>query len=76
MDLEIIMLSEVNQTEKDKCRMISFICGIKKNDTNKFIYRTEIDSQTQKTNYGYQRGKAGWGGYIKSLGLTDTQYHV
>ena len=46
MDLEIIMLSEVNQTEKDKCRMISFICGIKKNDTNKFIYRTEIDSQT------------------------------
>ena len=28
MDLEIIILSEVNQTEKDKDHMISLICGI------------------------------------------------
>ena len=28
MDLEIIMLSEVSQTEKDKYQMISFTCGI------------------------------------------------
>ena len=28
MDLEIIILSEVGQTEKDKYHMISFICGI------------------------------------------------
>ena len=28
MYLEIIILSEVNQTEKNKCHMISFICGI------------------------------------------------
>ena len=28
MDLEIIILSEVSQTEKDKYNMISFICGI------------------------------------------------
>ena len=28
MDLEIIILSEVNQIEKDKYHMISFICGI------------------------------------------------
>ena len=28
MDLEIITLSEVSQTEKDKYRMISLICGI------------------------------------------------
>ena len=27
MDLEMIILSEVNQTEKDKCGMISLICG-------------------------------------------------
>ena len=27
-DLEIIILSEVNQTEKDKYHMISLICGI------------------------------------------------
>ena len=28
MDLEIIMLSEISQSEKDKHPMISFICGI------------------------------------------------
>ena len=28
MDLEIIVLSEVSQKEKDKCHMISLICGI------------------------------------------------
>ena len=28
MDLEGIMLSEINQTEKDKYHMISHICGI------------------------------------------------
>ena len=28
VDLEIIILSEVSQTEKDKYSMISLICGI------------------------------------------------
>ena len=28
MDIEIIILSEVNQTEKDKYHMISLTCGI------------------------------------------------
>ena len=28
MDLEILILSEVSQTEKDKYHMISLICGI------------------------------------------------
>ena len=28
MDLEIIILSEVSQTEKDEYHMISLICGI------------------------------------------------
>ena len=28
-----------------------------KYDTNELIYKTEIDSQISKTNYGYQRGK-------------------
>ena len=27
-DLEIIILSEVSQTEKDKCSMIPLLCGI------------------------------------------------
>ena len=28
MDLEVIILSEVNQTEKEKHHLISLICGI------------------------------------------------
>ena len=47
MDLEIIILSEVSQTEKDKYHMISILCGIqKKKHTNELIYKAEIDPQT------------------------------
>ena len=28
MELEEIMLSEISQSEKDKCQMISLICGV------------------------------------------------
>lgn len=34
MDLEGIVLSETSQVEKDKCQMISFICGILKQKSN------------------------------------------
>ena len=44
MDLEIITLSEVSQTEKDKYHMISFICRILKNGTNELIYKTETNT--------------------------------
>ena len=46
IDLEIIILSEVSQTEKDKYHMISLTCGTYKNDTNELIYKTETDSWT------------------------------
>ena len=37
MDLEVVTLSEVSQTQKDKQHMISLICGIlKKEGTNLF----------------------------------------
>ena len=47
MDLEIGMLSEVRQR-----RHISYIIymGNLKYDRNDLIYKTEVDSQTQKTN--------------------------
>ena len=35
----------------------------KKNDTNELIHKTEIDSETQKTNWGYQKGQQGGGGW-------------
>ena len=46
IDLEIIILSEVSWTEKDKYHMILLIYGILKNGTNELIYKTETDSQT------------------------------
>ena len=48
MDLEIIILSEVSQKEKDIYHMISHIQNLKY-DTNELIYETETDSQTWKT---------------------------
>ena len=42
MDLEIVILSEVSQTEKYKYHMISLTCGIlKKKITNELMYKTE-----------------------------------
>ena len=35
LDLEMIILSEVNQTEKDKCHMISLTCGFLKKKKKK-----------------------------------------
>ena len=54
-DLEIIIPSEISQTEKDKY-MISHICRIFRNDTKELIYKTETDSQTQKSMYGKRGG--------------------
>ena len=50
MYLEIIILSEVSQTEKDKHHMMSLTYRIlkkkkKKDDANELIYKTETDSQ-------------------------------
>ena len=55
MDLEIIVLREVSQTEKNK--YILLYMGSKRGKkrykrkcASKLIYKTEIDPQTQKTN--------------------------
>ena len=61
MDLEIIILSEVCQKEKDKYHVISLICGILKHDTNKLIYKTEIHSHTDKTTLWLPKGIKGEG---------------
>ena len=44
MDLEIVILSEISQTQKDKY-MILLICGILKKGTNELSYKTEVESQ-------------------------------
>ena len=71
MDLEIITLNEVYQTEKDKYYMIPLICGIlKKKSTNETFYKTEIESQTQKTNLWLARGQGHGRVRDGRLGLT------
>ena len=40
--------------------MTPLVCGILKNDTDELIYKTEIESQIQKTNLWLPKG--GWGG--------------
>ena len=42
----------------------------KKKDTNKYIYKIEIDSQTQKANLWLPKGKP------NRLGLADTYYYI
>ena len=54
MELEMIIPSEVSQTEKDKY-MISLVCGILKDDRNELICQTDL--QTLKTNLRLPRGK-------------------
>ena len=51
MDLEIVLLSEVSQTEKDKVSYdITYTWNLKKvkkkKDANALIYKTETDTQT------------------------------
>ena len=52
MDPEIVILSEIRQTEKDKYHMTSLICGIlkKRGVMNVLIYKTQIELQMQKKN--------------------------
>ena len=58
MDLEIIILSEVSQTKKDKYHMISLICRILKKMIQKNLFTKQKQShRCRKQSYGYQGGK-------------------
>ena len=43
MGLDVVILSEVSQTEKDTYHLIPLKCRIFKNSTNEPIYKTEIE---------------------------------
>ena len=62
MDLESIMLNEISQTEKDKCCMISLICGILK----KWYKWTYLGNRNRPTDIENKltvtKGKGGGGG--------------
>ena len=63
-----VILSEVSQTEKDKSHIILLIYGIQKSGTNELIYKTEIESQIQKTNL-WLPGCKGGGGINWEIGI-------
>ena len=50
MDLEIIILNETSQTERQRLYDIAYMQNLEKNDTNEVIHETEINPQMQKTN--------------------------
>ena len=42
---EIVILSEISQTEAETSYDIHFMLNLKRHDTNELIYKTETDSQ-------------------------------
>ena len=60
MDLEIIIRSEVRQRKTNTIWHPVYMDS-KENDTNELIYRTKIDSRTEKTNLSLPKGKGGGG---------------
>ena len=59
MDLEIIILSEVSQTERQISYDITHVKSNLKNDKNELIYKIETDLQVLKTNLWLPKGKCG-----------------
>ena len=75
-DQEVIILSEVSQTEKGNYHMISFRCGISSMMEVNLFTEWKQTQRHRKQTYGFQRQKEGRDGKIRSLGLTDTNYYV
>ena len=72
LDLKIIILNEISQTEKDKYNMAYFTYMWNlKYDRNKHIYETGTDSQAQKKKCMVTKGERGQGS--DKLGLWDLQ---
>ena len=57
MQIGIIILSEVSQTERQMCN-ITYMWNLKYG-TNEPVYKT--DSQTRRTDLWLPRGRGGWG---------------
>ena len=57
MDLEILILSEVSETEKAKYHMISLIWGIKNMTQMNLFTKQKQTHRLRKKPYGYRRGK-------------------
>ena len=73
MDLEIIILSEVKQREKDEYHMVSLSCGIW-NTTQ--MNSTAKQNQTQRLDLWLPRWGARGKEWIGKSGLADANYYI
>ena len=75
MELEILILSEVNQKEEDKYHMISLLSGIRYMAQMNLATEQKIDSQTWRRDLWLPkaRGQVGWTG---SSWLVDANYYI
>ena len=71
MDLEIMLLSEVSQKEKDKYHIISLICGIENRTQMNMSAKQKQTHRYRKQSFGYQ-GESG--GKIGSFGIAEANY--
>ena len=60
MDLEIIILSGVSQTEKETCHLISLVCGIGASPMAQQVKNPPAMQETQKTWVRSWVGKIPW----------------
>ena len=75
IDLEIVILSEVSQREKNRYHMLFLIYGILKMVEMNLLSTKQKQSQIQNTNL-WLPGDGGGEGYIGRLGLTYTHFHM
>ena len=76
MDPEIIMLSEINQKEKDKYHMILFTCGAENMTQMNISMKWKQIHRQRKQTCGCQRGKGVRNGSTGSLGLADASRYI
>lgn len=76
MQLEILILNEVSQKEKNKCYMISLLWGIENRTQMNLSIKQKQTHRHRKQANGYQKGKGVGETEIRSLRLTDTNYYI
>ena len=76
MDLEMIILTEVSQTEKDKYHMLSLICGIENMTQMNLSTKQKQTHRRREQTCGCQGGGVVGEGWSGSLGLADANYYI
>ena len=67
VDLEIVILSELSQKEKNKYHILTHICGIQQNGTKNLFAKLKQRHRRREQMYGHQGGW--WGGMDWEIGI-------